>query len=253
MVRLPAGTYMQGAAGGTNDDFAWPHLESVPAFELDVTEVTVEAYQACLDAGACTYEPRGPDCTMERDRDEYKRDPVSCVTWTEAVKYCAWRGAELPTDGMWEYAAGGRHGRSYPWDPKLELNLDRRKTPYRPLFSAMWGDCREGDSAEELTLPQRAKYKRNTTCPVGSLPHGNSLEGVQDLAGNVAEWTQTVYCRHHKKLCQSGFRTVKGSGFDGLGMASRENRMSFDEKTWRPSIGFRCARVIHPTKKGQHR
>jgi formylglycine-generating enzyme required for sulfatase activity len=241
---------MQGAAGGTNDDFAWPHLESVPAFELDVTEVTVEAYQACLDAGACTYEKRGTDCNLERERGEYMRDPVNCVTWAEAVRYCDWREAELPTDGMWEYAAGGRHDRSLPWAPKGQEIVDRSKSLFRPLFFARWGACREGDSVEELYLPQRARYKDNTTCPVGSFPHGNSIEGVQDLAGNVAEWTQTPYCRHHKKLCQDGFRTVKGGGFDGLGGDRRQIRMSMDEKTWRPSLGFRCARVVHPPKKG---
>lgn len=65
----------------------------------------------------------------------------------------------------------------------------------------------------------------------------------------MAEWTQTPYCRHHKNLCQDGLRTVKGGAFDGWGFGSRQQRMSMDQKTWRPSIGFRCARVIHPTKK----
>ena len=252
MVRLPAGTYYQGSAGATGDDFAWQHLESVPAFDLDATEVTVEAYQDCLEAGACTYAPRSTDCNMERERDEYKRDPVNCVTWEEAVKFCAWRGAGLPTDGMWEYAAGGRRNEQYPWDPRLELRLDRRKTPFRPLFSAKYGSCREGDSVSEIKIPQRAKYGRDTTCPVGSLPHGDTLDGVKDLAGNVAEWTQTPFCEHHKKLCEEGCRTVKGGAFNGIGNAGRLYRMSIDEKTWKPYIGFRCARVVKAdSKKGR--
>jgi formylglycine-generating enzyme required for sulfatase activity len=250
MVRLPAGTYLQGSAGATGDDFAWQHMESVPSFDLDVTEVTVEAYQTCLDAGACTYAPRDTNCNLERERDEYKRDPVNCVTWAEAVKYCAWRGAELPTDGMWEYAAGGRRDQQYPWDPKWPLRRDRGKNPFRIIYIAVYGGCREGETELDITLPQRANYGRNTTCPVGSLPHGDTLEGVKDMAGNVSEWTQTPYCRHHKKLCDDGFRTVKGDAFNAFGDPGRHYRFSIDETTSPPAIGFRCARVVNkdPTK-----
>jgi formylglycine-generating enzyme required for sulfatase activity len=252
MVRLPAGTYHQGSAGATQDDFAWQHTESVPAFDLDVTEVTVEAYQACLDAGACTYVPRSTDCNLERERDEYKRDPVNCVTWAEAVKFCAWRGAELPTDGMWEYAAGGRRGWHWPWSEQMTT------TSYEPQNGAIHrrvaidGLCLEGPTTEASHMPHRIQYHTKVTCPVGSLPRGDTPDKLKDMTGNVAEWTSSLYCRHHKELCEDGVRTVKGGAFDGVGLSVIEYRMSIDEKTWQPNIGFRCTRVVNTdSKKGR--
>ncbi len=41
--------------------------------------------------------------------------PVSESTWQDAVAFCAWRGARLPTEVEWEAAARGQEGRTYPW------------------------------------------------------------------------------------------------------------------------------------------
>jgi len=82
MATVPAGTYAEGT-----------ELEaSVLGFELDVTEVTVEAYQACVDDGAC--EPgraasEEPDCnTGAAGRQEH---PINCVTARGSV---IWRRGE---------------------------------------------------------------------------------------------------------------------------------------------------------------
>ena len=49
MVRIPGGTLCNDCVGRVREG-----TEYVPSFEIDVTEVTVRAYAACVRAGACT-------------------------------------------------------------------------------------------------------------------------------------------------------------------------------------------------------
>jgi formylglycine-generating enzyme required for sulfatase activity len=52
MVSIPAGAFLMGSAGGRSDELP-VHSVSRAAFEIDETEVTVDAYQACVAAGGC--------------------------------------------------------------------------------------------------------------------------------------------------------------------------------------------------------
>ncbi|HQP37834.1 MAG TPA: SUMF1/EgtB/PvdO family nonheme iron enzyme, partial [Polyangiaceae bacterium] len=52
MVRIPAGVFMMGSNDGDADEKP-VHQVRVNAFEMDVTEVTVGAYRACVNAGRC--------------------------------------------------------------------------------------------------------------------------------------------------------------------------------------------------------
>ncbi|MCY0995145.1 SUMF1/EgtB/PvdO family nonheme iron enzyme [Nannocystis sp. ILAH1] len=131
----------------------------VDRFCIDITEVTTAAYGACVHAGACTPTVVGDvaECNLTRaDRGDH---PVNCVDFEQARAYCSWLGKRLPNDEEWMYAAHAREGGgTWPWG-----NI--------PLDST------------------RACYQTGSTCPVGQHPAGASPEGVQNLAGNVAEWT----------------------------------------------------------------
>lgn len=90
--------------------------------------------------------------------------PRDSITWIEATAFCQLRGAVLPTEAQWEYAARGPQGLVYPWGD--DFNADN--VVYR------------GNSG-------------NKTASVGSKWGGVSWVGAYDLSGNVWEWTSSLY------------------------------------------------------------
>ena len=83
------------------------------------------------------------------------------VTWKEAQLFCEILGKRLPTEQEWEKSARGTDGRRYPWGNVFE--------------------------------PERAnaQNRMKETTPVGQFPDGRSPYGLQDMAGNVMEWTSS--------------------------------------------------------------
>ncbi len=98
-----------------------------------------------------------------------KTQPVVGVNWYEAMAYAAWLGRvtgrvyRLPSEAEWEWAAR-RSARRYPWQED-------------------WAEGRCNSSESRLNRPN----------PVGVYPHGATPDGIEELAGNVYEWTGTIY------------------------------------------------------------
>jgi formylglycine-generating enzyme required for sulfatase activity len=96
------------------------------------------------------------------------------VSWRDAVAYAAWLAQltgqpwRLPTEAEWEKAArydpATRASRVYPW----------------------------GDTFDQ-SRANTSGSGRGTTTPVDSYPGGASPCGAQDMAGNVWEWTSSLY------------------------------------------------------------
>ena len=145
-----------GAEDWQADGVVEDRLISVGAFSLDVTEVTVEQWSHCVQAGAC----RSLDAALEPGA------PVANVDAKEAERFCRFEGGRLPTSDEWLFAAAGPDGRRFPWGP---TGLVCR----RAVFGVESGPCESGGGVDIA----------------GSRPDGKTPEGVLDLAGNVAEWT----------------------------------------------------------------
>jgi sulfatase modifying factor 1 len=180
------------------------------AFCIDVTEVPVRDYDACIAAGACT--ARDGNCGQDTPHGEASW-PVNCVMTTQAIAFCQWKGKRLPTEEEWVHAACGDDGRTYPWGNE------------RPSKQLCWMGG-EMDGYGPGTTDR-------TPCPVGSFPAGASPFGMLDAAGNMAELTQCTGGDCEEKY------VVHGGDFSGSPAFLACKRRGGGGG---PSIGFRCAR-----------
>ena len=211
MVSLPGGTFVLGETRET---------ATVSPFSIDATEVTEEAYRACVHAGACSdahvHEwnlggKASSDSQCNYDVPGRLNHPMNCVDWSQADAYCRAQKKRLPTEAEWEWAArGGSEARIYPWGNEA------------PGDRICWSET----------------LARTGTCPVGSHASGDAPGGIHDLAGNVAEWTATYFDASNTA------RVTRGGAFsytDPAGVrAATRHRHDPGERVER--LGFRCVR-----------
>jgi formylglycine-generating enzyme required for sulfatase activity len=145
-------------------------------FCMDDAEVTVAAYKACVDEGACT----PPKIYEVRANYPGKLDhPVNEVAFPKAKTYCEHQGKSLPTEAQWEWAATMGDGRSWPW-----------------------GEAQPTCEHADFTIGELISPGGNSGCggggtsPVKSHPLGDirwPTGDIYDLAGNVWEWCLDTY------------------------------------------------------------
>lgn len=218
MLRIPAGSFEMGSESGHSNEKPATHV-NLSAYEMDRNPVTVSAYKKCVAAKKCPAPGAGNSCNWGQGNKE--QHPINCVNWHGAKSYCEWRGARLPTEAEWEYAAKGHDARKYPWGNE------------EPEQRACW---RVGGK----------------TCQIGEHPKGDSPFGIQDMAGNVWEWIGDWYQDSYPGgsidnphgPSSGSFRVLRGgSWFDYVPTSLRTtHRSRLNPDDWSSSIGFRCAR-----------
>jgi serine/threonine-protein kinase len=165
MALVPAGPFTMGADRGGEEDEHPAHAVTLAAFWLDLTEVSNEAYDACVDAKVCR--PHDPKSSLVNhfggdEAFRAPRQPISSISGDDATSYCQWKGKRLPTEAEWEKAARGADARRYPW----------------------------GDETPDA---ERAVFATGRTAEVGTHPKGAGPYGHLDMAGNVWEWIADIY------------------------------------------------------------
>ncbi|MCJ7432960.1 MAG: bifunctional serine/threonine-protein kinase/formylglycine-generating enzyme family protein [Anaerolineales bacterium] len=224
MRLVPAGEFSMGNDGGDAESRP-ASVVNLEAFYIDKYEVTNESYDACVYAVKC----RRPQQTGSATRSTYYKNtvfanyPVIYVDWKMAKAYCEWRGARLPTEAEWEKAARGTDGRSYPWEgDKLDCSFAN--------FSGCVGD----------------------TTPVDQHEKGQSVYGVYGMAGNVWEWTSTLFRQYPYNATDgredpdaSGKRMARGGSWHEFGGNSgnvrTDTRLKLEPGYYGAYVGFRCA------------
>ncbi len=165
--------------------------------------------------------------------------PINCVTWYEAMAFCAWDGGYLPTEAEWDYAAaGGSEQRAYPWSsPPESTSVDATRGSYNDGSGCI------GDADPACTLAD--------LLPVGSKPAGDARWRQSDLFGNVVEWVldwSAPYqnpCMDCADLTQPDTdprRSLRGATFDYSATRSSA-RFNDGPSDTLYNIGFRCARA----------
>jgi formylglycine-generating enzyme required for sulfatase activity len=217
MALIPDGEYLIGFDGrGPNTSSRPAHRVALGAFGLDRIEVTVGAYKAYVDSLKARA-PWVPDAMPQLDV------PVTRVTYEEATSYCRWRhpgGGRLPTEEEWEAAARGKNGRSFPW----------------------------GD--DPVTGRANVESSRRTAAAVGGAFGGGATpEGIQDLIGNVWEWTSSPMRAYPNGPAMSDtmalYRVIRGGAFNTAdAIATPWWRQPYPLRATPEDLdktGFRCA------------
>ena len=237
MVDIPGGSFEMGDADGRPDEA--PRRATVAPFRLMLFEVTNAQFAVFVAETGHVTDPerRGfgyvwPGRWTKVPGADWRHrsgpasnpigldyHPVVQVSWNDARAFCGHYGLRLPSEEEWEFAARGTDGRIFPW----------------------------GDASPDEGGARRANYGTNKCCaadmtdgyhetaPVGAYPAGVSPFGLNDMAGNVWEWTSSPDG-------DSGKYVIRGGGWGNNPFCLR---VSYRHKN--PSdigldmVGFRCA------------
>lgn len=186
-------------------------------FSIMRRQVTRGEYAACVAAGACKALAGGgaPDL------------PATGLNWHDAAAYAAWRTAvtgrswRLPTDREWAVAAGTRY---------------RDDAPDADMAG------KDGDPAQRWLAAYaeaaRERGGRDTSVHPGG-HFGRNENGLDDVAGNVWEWTSTCFTRQRLDPATGRSATIENCGVRVAAGAHRAYMQSFfrDPKAGGCSVG----------------
>jgi len=159
-----------------------------PEVKAPITQAVLGAEWWLPVNGSYWREPEGPgtDVFTKTNRSNY---PAVQVTWNDAVAFCAWRDARLPTEAEWEYAAQGTGaGKTsiFPWGNKLTPSGIHRTNIY------------QGEFPNRATPRDGFEFQG----PIDSYGSQNEY-GLYNMIGNVWEWVEDWFTIDHDSYLHS--------------------------------------------------
>ncbi|UWU79035.1 SUMF1/EgtB/PvdO family nonheme iron enzyme [Bradyrhizobium huanghuaihaiense] len=216
MIAIRGGSF---AMGSNDDPTERPvHQVTIKPFSIGKYPVTVQEWNECAAAKACSFTATGKDDA-----------PVSNVSWTDAQQYVAYlsqatkKPYRLPSEAEWEYAARGGTQSKYWWGDKLQPGMAGCK------------DC--GNLASE----QPAK--------VGSFKPNPF--GLYDMGGGIDQWVEDCWHKTYQGAPGDGSAWAggdcsshvlrSGSWKNDSRYVRPSNRDGYDTNVRYPTHGFRVA------------
>jgi formylglycine-generating enzyme required for sulfatase activity len=196
LVEVAAGVYTVGEPGEER-------AVEIAAFAIGRFPVTNAHVRRFVEE---TGHPASPALAARLEDPQLADHPATEVAFADALAFCAYAGARLPTGDEWEAAARGPDARPWPWGPTFD--------PER---------CACAEAGAGWTAPVRAH------------PDGAAASGAQQLAGNVWEWVADA-------PDEDGWRTVRGGSYLDHAWGVRTSRaLPADPARATPTTGFRIA------------
>ncbi len=220
MATLPGGLLRMGS----NEDYSERpvHVVLIEPFLMARAAVTVREWQACVDARACTLQPKGrPD------------QPLTNASWDDARQYADWLSVEtgkhyrLPTEAEWEYAARAGTDTRYAWGNAMVSGK---------------ASCKNCGEPVSMTNPPAAEaYPPNPF-------------GLFGMGGGVAEWVADCWHRDYADAPRTSTnpwdapdcreRVLRGGSWVAEAKYLRpSSRDSYDVSVRYPTHGLRLART----------
>jgi formylglycine-generating enzyme required for sulfatase activity len=223
LIDIPGGKFQMGR----NDTVATEapaHEVTVKGFQMDKNEVTNAEYGQFVrqtnHAPPAQWGSPKPPVGLELL-------PVNNVSYDDALAFAEWRSKRdgatyrLPTEEEWEYAArNGEQDTVYPWGNK-------------------WEDGRAATAETRVGKEQ----------PVGTYPLGANRWGVQDLMGNVWEWTSSKASLYKGNSLELPAQNKDWIVARGGSYSSTANKVYSSYRDWfapnykNPVLGFRLVKV----------
>jgi sulfatase modifying factor 1 len=215
-VSIAGARFVQG------DTFLIENPDALPLHEVTLADFKITRYEttyAQYDAFAKeTVRPQPAAVNgLRGDR------AVTGVDWQDAIDFCAWLGARLPSEGEWEYAAAG--------------GVDKQ----------LWAGTND-----EFDVDEYVWHRTNSS--FGPEVVGRKLPnrfGLYDMSGNVSEWIGNYYQYYPEEgeepakydLETFGIRILRGGDYTmDLEVTRTYWRAGTLKEIESPAIGFRCAR-----------
>ena len=243
MIVLPGGSFMMGSPDvepNRRPQEGPQHEVRIQRFALARTELTFQAWDACVADGGCAgYTP--PDQGIGRGEI-----PAFNLSWNDAIAYVDWLNAKvggtpyrLPSEAEWEYAARAGTDTPYPWG----------ETPDRAFANMGRETCCIG-AAEGADLWVGA-------APVGQFPPNDF--GLSDMSGNLSEWVADIYKDSYQDAPTDGSarfaasvsggkerRVLRGGSYKDRPWQVRSAQRFSNTADWRlDTYGFRLARDLN--------
>ena len=253
-VHVPGGPFQMGTAEAWAYDNERPrHEVNVPSFFLDRYPVTNGQFLAFMEDGGYANRAHWSEAGWAFREAEHLEhplfwrraaggwerrrfgtwealppdEPVCHVCWYEADAYARWAGRRLPTEAEWEKAAAA--------------------TPAGTVRRYPWGDGRPDRTRANL-WPLGGHPAR-----VGAFPAGASAFGVEQMIGDVWEWTASdfqpysgfrafPYPEYSAVFFGGDYKVLRGGSWAVAPEAIRNTFRNWDYPIRRQIFaGFRCA------------